>query len=178
MTTFGQLPVNFRSISGSDFSILLESLQKQMSKTTLVQSNRTSIDRSTSFFQREFKQQQAAVTTATTRSDRRSSRPERREEDDVKVSGTPRTKPEGAEEKSPLICELTRQPVAPPRRKKPVPGPVFVETFWTRSYTRIKVENMEIKLNNWCKGKRTMLPECPAEMPLLSDDVKIEYRTC
>ena len=129
MTTFGQLPVNFRSISGSDFSILLESLQKQMSKTTLVQSNRTSIDRSTSFFQREFKQQQAAVTTATTRSDRRSSRPERREEDDVKVSGTPRTKPEGAEEKSPLICELTRQPVAPPRRKKPVPGPVFVETF-------------------------------------------------
>ena len=101
-----------------------------MSKTTLVQSNRTSIDRSTSFFQREFKQQQAAVTTATTRSDRRSSRPERREEDDnAKASRTSRTKPEGAEEKSPLICELTRQPVAPPRRKKPVPGPVFVETF-------------------------------------------------
>ena len=126
MNTSVQLPVNFWYISGSVISILLVSLQKQMSKTTLVQSNRTSIDRSTSFFQREFKQQQAAVTTATTRSDRRSSRPERREEDDAKVSRTSRTKPEGAEEKSPLICELTRQPVAPPRRKKPVPGPVFL----------------------------------------------------
>ena len=100
-----------------------------MSKTTLVHSNRTSIDRSTSFFQREYKQQQqqqAAATTATTRSERGSSRPEKREEDDFpKTSRTSRTKPEGAEEKAPLICELTRQPVAPPRRKKPIPGPVI-----------------------------------------------------
>ena len=104
-----------------------------MSKTTLVQSNRTSIDRSTSFFQRELKQQ-VGITTTTTRSERRSSRPEKREvNDNPKSSRTPRTKPEGAEEKSPLICELT-QPVAPPRRKKPVPGPVIL-SYRVESYS-------------------------------------------
>ena len=107
------------------YFILHKSLQKQISKTTLVPSNRTSIDRSTSFLQR------TASTASAGRPERRSSRPEGNSRNQNLVK-TPREKPEGAEEKSPLICEITRtkKPVAPPRRKKPVPGKVTQKLPW------------------------------------------------
>ena len=98
----------------------------------MVTSNRTSIDRSTSFLQR------TASTASAGRPERRSSRPEKRPEEyenpgvsrNPESVKTPRTKPEGEEENSPLICELNRtnQPVAPPRRKRPVPGPVTLHS--------------------------------------------------